>query len=352
MESCREFFSQPRCDEPLYFRGRVTHFSGRMTLRRTILWAAVTGLLLAGVLPAGRAEGTNAPDFQEVYGLLRAHLPGATEAGLNEAAVNGLLAQLQGRASLAAGSAPPASPDPQVQTKVLEQTVAYLRVSRVGDDLAGQFSAAAQAWTATNPPTGTVVDLRFTPGDAYATVGEAVNRLMSNKSPLLVLVNGETSGAAEVLAAKLRAAGALLIGNPTAGLAMTTEDFPLANGQRLRVATTPIKLNGVAMAALTPDILVPAGLAEERAWLENPYGPAASAGGTARTGTNSFIPLLDHTTEADLVRQRRKDGDRPTAVNPEPPARTEEAAPVLRDAVLARALDLARALAVLKTPGR
>jgi hypothetical protein len=312
----------------------------------------VTGLLSAGVPPAGRAADTNAPDFQEVYRLLRAHLPGATDAGLNEAAVSGLLEELKGRASLAGDSAAPAPLETQVQTKVLEQTVAYLRVSRVGDDLAGKLGAASQSWTATNPPTGTVVDLRFTPGDAYATVGEAVSRLTSGKTPLLVLINGATSGAAEVLAAEVRAAGALLIGNPTAGLAMTTEDFPLANGQRLRVATAPIKLNGVEMAALTPDILVPAGLADERAWMENPYGPAVSAGGPAATGTNSFIPLLDHTTEADLVRQRRKDGDGPVAVTPEPPAKVEAAPPVLRDAVLARALDLARALAVLKTPGR
>lgn len=336
--------------------------------------AMVTGLLSAGVPATGRAADTNAPDFQEVYRLLRAHLPGATDAGLNEAAVTGLLAQLKGRASLSGDSAAPATNVIVVRPALLaDPSVSYLRVVRVTEALAAQINKVMTqgfamadndpllpppAWTnrlsggSFGTLTGTVVDLRFASGDAYTSVGAVVTELTVQKLPLLVLINGETSGAAEVLAAKLRAAGALLIGNPTAGLAMMTEDFPLANGQRLRVGTTPIKLNGVEMAALTPDIPVPAGLAEERAWMENPYGPATPAGGTPGTGTNSFIPLLDHTTEADLVRQKRKDGEGPVAVNPGPAARAEAAPPVLRDAVLVRALDLTRALAVLKTPGR
>jgi hypothetical protein len=191
-----------------------------------------------------------------------------------------------------------------------------------------------------------VVDLRFASGDAYANVGESVDLLVPKKTPLIVLVNAGTRGAAEVLAAELRAGGALLLGNPTAGLAMTTEDFPLANGQHLRLATTPVKLNGAEMAQLQPDIPVKLALEDERALMDNPYGPAGPAG----ADTNNLTPLLDHTTEADLVRQKRKESDEfaPAKANPEPPAQTDPARPVLRDPVLARAVDLAKGLAVVR----
>ena len=60
-----------------------------------------------------------------------------------------------------------------------------------------------------------------------------------------MLVNGETRGAAEALAAALHQAGAgLIIGSPTAGAATSFKEFPLSNGERLRVAT---RLSGGSM---------------------------------------------------------------------------------------------------------
>ena len=65
-------------------------------------------LTLAGLLAAGgalRAEATDtAPDFNQVYELLRANLPNASDAELNSAAVKGLLRQLHGRATLVGGT--------------------------------------------------------------------------------------------------------------------------------------------------------------------------------------------------------------------------------------------------------
>jgi hypothetical protein len=315
-----------------------------MILRGTIRFAAVTSLILASGIMAGTAATTNSPDFKEVYQLLLAHLPGATDDSLNQAAVSGLIAQLNGKAELVSDSGAPATNITPVKVAILDQTVAYLRVSRITDDLAARITSAEQLLAASNKMAGTVVDLRFAAGDAYAAVPAAADLLAAPKTPLIFLVNGATSGAAEVLAATARDAGALIIGNPTAGLAMTMADYTLADGQRLRVATTPIKLHGADMVQLQPDILVKTGLDEERVLMEKPYGPPIQRGNPA--DTNSFAQLLDHTTEADLVRQKRKDGD--SDENPEPPAKTDAPPPVLRDPALARAVDLVEGLAVVR----
>jgi hypothetical protein len=317
-----------------------------MILRGTFLWATVTSLILAGGTLAGRADTTNAPDFKEVYDLLRAHLPGATDASLNQTAVAGLLAELKGRAELINDSTVATTSTNLVKASVLENTVAWLRVSRVTDDLAASLRAASQAVTVSNKLAGTILDLRFTPGDAYTAVKDSAAVLMSSKMPLVVLVNGATSGAAELLAAELREGGALLLGNPTAGLAMTTEDFPLANGEHLRVATTPIKLHGNDLTRVVPDITIKVDPAQELALMNDPYGPVAPADNSTEIGTNDISALLDHTSEADLVRQKRKDGDGDE--NPEPPAKAEPPRPVLRDPVLARAVDLVEGLAVMR----
>ena len=78
---------------------------------------------------------------------------------------------------------------------------------------------------------------------------------------MAVVINGQTAGAAEALAAILRENEvALLIGSATAGQASMFKEFPLENGQRLRIATAPVRLgNGKVLASLTPDIAVSVG---------------------------------------------------------------------------------------------
>ena len=61
------------------------------------------------------------------------------------------------------------------------------------------------------------------------------------------------------------------------------------------------------------------------------------------SATNEFFPFVDHTSEADLVRKRVKDGDDDDTATP----RLEPSQPVIRDPALARALDLFKALAAL-----
>ena len=334
-------------------------------------------LALAGLLAAGgslRAETTNtAPDFQQVYELLRANLTGMSDAELNSAAVEGLLQELHGRATLVGGPAKTAisqSGLELIKSEVLESNVAYLRVGEVGDGLADQLDNAYHQLAATNKIVGVVLDLRFTGGNNCPAAVTTADLFITKKTPLLewgneakdsrpakepisgplaVLVNGETSGAAEALAAALREADAgLIIGNPTAGLAMTTRDFPLKNGEWLRIATNPVKLgNGMVISRVSPDITVRVSLDDERTYLKNPYATLAQNDHASAIGTNDFPTFVDHTSEADLVRQKLENGDDKGAIVPVPAHSKSPPKPVIQDPVLARALDLIKGLAIV-----
>jgi hypothetical protein len=356
-----------------------------MTRRFLSLFA----LALTGWLPmhcAWGADTTNfAPDFKEVYDLLRTNLTGATDDNLNRAAIEGLLSRFHGKVSLvggaADGSAIPQGGTALSKSAVIESNVAYLRIGRVAGNLANELSAAYRALTTTNKIAGIVLDLRFVGGDDAASAQATANLFASKKivaGSLVVLVNGETRGAAETLAAALRHAGAgLIIGNPTAGEAATFKEFPLRNGERLRIATTPVKSgNGPAIPSggLQPDIAVTVSGDDERAFWENPYASLAQDASNARMVTNSLLPFVDRISEADLVRQRQKDGkligasgfhardmdlpgpgsirspsgDNAGDEDSAPAQAAEPQKPVIRDPVLARAVDLVKGLAVVR----
>ena len=60
--------------------------------------------------------------------------------------------------------------------------------------------------------------------------------------------------------------------------------------------------------------------------------------------SNNLLAIVDHTSEAELVRKRVKDGDEGGEITT---PRAEPLQPVIADPALARALDLLKALAVL-----
>ncbi|MFZ0828885.1 MAG: S41 family peptidase [Verrucomicrobiia bacterium] len=322
-----------------------------------------------------------APDFKEVYELLRANLPEATDGTLNRAAVAGLVSQFPGKVALVGGptegSAGSQNGSALSKAAVIENNVVYFRVSRITGSLPGELGAASRALTSTNPVVGAVLDLRFAGGDDYAAAEKTAGLWTASKAsrpvggPLVVLVNGGTIGAAEAILAELRKAGAaLIIGSPTAGAAMTFKEFALKDGERLLIATTPVKVDGQAMPSggLKPDIAVTVNPEQEYAFWENPYGTLAQNTNAAPAVSNRFLPFIDHTSEADLVRQKQNDGkslnvpppgpqdgsvrgksddsDSDDDSAPTPAARPPQ--PVLRDPVLARGVDLVKGLAVVR----
>jgi len=332
-------------------------------------------MALAGLLAAcnlSRADTTSAaPDFEQVYDLLRVNLAGISSAELNSAAVEGLLKQLHGRATIVGNPAETVSETGTdlIESAVLENDVAYLRVGEVGGSLKNELHSAYHALAATNRIAGVALDLRFADGSDYAAAVTTACLFSSKKAPqlkwdntveaprpekelipgpLLVLVNGGTSGAAEALAAELRDTGAgLIIGNPTAGLAMTMRDFPLRNGETLRIATDPVKLgNGTTISRLSPDITVPVSQDDERTYLKNPYAMLGENGTLRLFGTNDISAFVDHTSEADLLREKIKDREDTGAIAA--PASRGPKKPVIQDPVLARALDLIKGLSIVR----
>lgn len=329
-----------------------------------------------------RADETNAtPDFKEVYDLIKSHLAGVSDADLNRAAVQGLLNELHAKVSLVSGKSATNRPDegPVLSQSNVYNSVAYFRVGRVGSDLAGKISSAYKELGATNHLNGVVLDLRFADGHNYPEIASVAGLFITDEAPLLnsgngmahskenanaitlplaVLVNQHTAAAAEALAAVLRqSAHAMILGATTAGEATVGKEFPLKNGQELRIATAGVKLaDGEALSAsgLKPDIEVAVKPDEEKAWFEDPYKEAslpadllAKLNGAA--STNSTNHARTRTTEADLMRLRKEqpgvdlDYALPSAAPDEQPEK-----PVIRDPVLGRALDLVKGISVIR----
>ena len=348
------------------------------------LFAAVLLILPAGVPDARPAAANATPDLHEVYDLVRTHLDGISDAELNRAAVSGLLEQLGPKVSLVGESAKAdiVSQPLLIKSEVFDGPVGYMRIGRVDGGLARDIAAACKNLSSTNELKGLVLDVRFAGGQDYAEVGAVADLFLSKEQPLLdwgaasarsrtksdalklpiaVLVNRQTEAAAEALAAVLRETGAgLLLGTNTAGRAMIAQEFPLKNGQRLRVATAGIKLgSGEVLSArgVKPDIEVTVDVEEERTYLADPFKELASPSVLAATpsSTNIVANGTNATrrrglSEADLVRARREGTSLEFTqfLADASPERTDPEKPVVRDPVLARALDLIKGLAVMR----
>jgi C-terminal processing protease CtpA/Prc len=85
---------------------------------------------------------------------------------------------------------------------------------------------------------------------------------------LVVLTDGDTAGAVEVLAAVLRLySKAMIIGQATAGRAVEYSDLPLPSGKILRVAVSEVmmpEMKPLFPEGLRPDLLVEMAPAEKR----------------------------------------------------------------------------------------
>ena len=303
--------------------------------------------------------------------MVREHLAGTSDSDLNRTSVEALLNSLRGKVRLV-GDNPVTATNASAITKVtiIDDRIACLRVGQVSASLPGEIRRQCQSLTATNKLIGLVLDLRFAGGDDYAAAAATADLFVPTQRPLLdwgkgpiksvekddaftwpvvVLVNTETIGAAEALAAVMRDAGvALILGGTTRGAAMTTQDFQLKNGQQLRIATSPVKLGSGEMLSkgVKPDIEVAVSPELERAFLEDPYVVSTKTNLASVPTATTNRPTRRRPNEADLVRARRDgfslDGEFP--VGPD----TEPEKPVLRDPTLARAVDLLKGLAVVR----
>jgi hypothetical protein len=354
--------------------------------QKTVLGVCLLPLCLAVLSVRAAAEGPP-PDFNEVYGLLRANLAGLSEAELSRAAVQGFLSQLNGRATLVGAETPDHAPgSAPIRTAIYDGAFGCLRVGQLSAGSDAECASALRGLLATNRLKGIVFDLRAAGGDGYAAAAAIADAFCASGKPLLdwgdglkkstdktnvislpvaVLVDRKTRGAAEALAAILRQTDTgLLIGATTAGQASITKDFPLKNGQHLRIATTPIRLGDgrpFPLSGLKPDIEVQASPEADTSSLAaadkapSKTSRLASARGAA-TNLNLSATNRPRTrvNEAELVRMLRDgeplEGDRPSAlvrVN-EPAGQAGPGGLPEADPALARALDLLKGLAVVQ----
>ncbi len=353
-----------------------------MNVKQKIVQAGLLGTFLVGGLGAWAAEPTSWPDFQQVYNLVREHLSGANEEELNRAAVQGFVNELAtsvklvppGRAKTAAAEPPRLS-----RTNVFDRSFAYLRVAEVAQGLPEQFQSAIQSLTASNRIKGLALDLRFADGYDYGAAAAVADKFLSVEKPLLnwsdrtvrstaksnaltfpvaVLVNRQTVGSSEALAALLRQNQiALLIGSPTSGQAKDFKDYSLQGGWQVQIASGSVHFgDGQPLAGLQPDIQVTASTEDEKAWFADPYKVLASA--KPDLGLGSFADesivihggktnrvLLRPRNEAELVRMQNE-GEQ---LSDEVPLSSGQSKikPTIQDPALARALDLLKGLAVV-----
>jgi len=348
-------------------------------MTRPWIKSLLTALLaLAGQVSLPAQTNSSSPSFQEVYDLIRLHATGVSDADLNRAAVQGLLTALGPKISLVMNNSSAntaGDKQPITETTLFDGDIAYLRITRVDGDLANAVSSAYKQLNSTNKINGLVVDLRYAKGSDYEAATATADLFISKSQPLLnwgngvvsshdktnaftipvvVLVNHETAGAAEALAAMVRAAGAgLILGSPTAGAAMVMQDFPLKDGAHLRIGSAPITLgNGstISTQGIKPDIDVTVSEEAERAFYADAFLVVSKTNQLAGTSTNqpngtNQSPQHVRFNEAELVREH-KAGENPEGETAKRPP--EPQVPVVSDPALARALDLLKGLAVVR----
>ena len=343
------------------------------------IMALVAASVYYGCSPA-IAQSNSPPDFKEVYELVRTHLAGVSESEVNRAAVEGLLDELKPKVPLLTNgsAAKPASEVLVVRSNVFDDAIAFVRLGRVDDGVAKTVRETYDQLGRTNKLKGLVLDLRYAAGDEYAAAVALADLFLKKQRPLLnwgkgmmrsrekddaitvpvaVLVNRQTAAAAEAVAAVLRDSGVgLILGSPTAGQATIAQEFPLKNGDRLRIATGAVELgDGTPIPAegVKPDILVEVPAEEERAYYADAFIVLPKANLLAGAGlslTNppaaTNRPTRRRFNEAELVRERREGLGRET--DAAPPREPENEKPIVYDPALARALDLLKGLAMVR----
>ena len=341
-----------------------------LIMKRLVLLAGLLVLSSGGKIFAATA---NTPQFREVFEIVRTNLGGMKPDAVERAALKALLTQLDGQVVIEDQPATVAtSPTGPVVSKsvVFDEAYGYVRVSHVGPKLDEALAAEFKKLGGAGKLKGLTLDLRYAVGTDHKAAARAADRFLDAERMLLtvdgetlrsttktnaiqlptaILVNRQTGGAAEVLAALLRQNNVgLLIGTATTGGARQFKDFTLSTGQRLRIATGETKLgDGQAMpvSGLRPDIAIIVSAEEERSSFAEPYKPLAPVSVASATQKSGGSPA--RLTEAELVRRMKAGQDLDSELVVSAPL---SATPLVRDPALARALDLLKGLSVMRAP--
>jgi len=281
-----------------------------------------------------------------------------TEDALNRATLQGLLERLGGGASVRQPLATPAQPSP-FRSEAIDGRIGYVRIGAIDKENLAQFDTALADFV-TKGVSALIVDLRATvAGGSLEQAAEFIKRLTpkgkvlftlhrsgaaqdrlftSNQDPsfhgvTVTLVNRDTAGAAEVVAAALRILdNALAVGQTTAGQAAEFSEQPLSGGRTLRVAVAEVRL---------PEKLVifPEGLRPDLPVRISPGAEADVLRAELDNGVGSFTlePEPVHLNEAALVAGVNPEIDEAEAAQ-KPGVKKNKT--TLSDPALERAVDL------------
>jgi carboxyl-terminal processing protease len=173
-----------------------------------------------------------------------------------------------------------------VKAEVLEPGYAYVHVSQFSETTADDFSAALKGLQRGAPLQGLVLDLRNNPGGVLESAVAVADELLDsgiivtaqgravdsdfamqakpgdalNGAPLIVLVNGGSASASEIVAGALQDnRRAQLIGQTTFGKGLVQTVTPLAQGGALKLTTSRYRTPSgasIQQKGITPDIVL------------------------------------------------------------------------------------------------
>jgi hypothetical protein len=280
---------------------------------------------------------------------------------INRATLEGLLTRLRGGAILLPGKATTGESPTPFYSEVLGNHIGYVRIGSLTNDNLHALEKALADFAAKKVD-ALVIDLRATSSSDFEIAAETTKRFVAKgktlwtlrktaahqdraftndrdpvfQGTIMLLVDSETSGPAEAMAAALKAhRQGLLIGQPSAGRAVEYSDFPLSSGKLLRIAVgEAIGPNGQSLfpGGVKPDLAVELPLAQKH----QIFALSMQRGLT----TFVFERERPHFNEAALI----------AGSNPELEVRQQRRNPDenLHDSVLQRAVDVITSLAVFQ----
>lgn len=317
-------------------------------------------------LPLGSREAADAltdDELRRVVEMLREnyiHPDALSEQALARANMQGVLDRLGAGARIYAKRAAVSDQPSPFRNELLDGGVAYIRLGALTQENIAAMDKTFDDFPA-KAPTALVLDLRATPHSTdFELAAEVARRfspkgrvLFSIKRPkvndeeiltsredprwrglLVVLVDGDTAGAGEVIAAVLRThIRAYIVGQQTQGEAAQFEELPLPGGKVLRVAIGEVTLpdnSPVFPGGLAPDLAIALPQEKTDAILASTLaaGVASFVADKERPRMNEAALIAGTNPELDAVQEQQK----LKAKGPLPP-------PPLRDIVLQRALD-------------
>jgi hypothetical protein len=294
-----------------------------------------------------------------------------TGAELSRATLQGLLDRLgRGALLLPSRGAMPSTPAPFYR-QILDNHIGYLRPGELNRSQLQDLDNALRGF-AGKKVDAIILDLRgSTETSDYALAAEFAGRFVPKGQPLfelrgpsetparqfvstaspsysgllVALVDVDTAGTTEVVAAALRHHKAIVIGDKTAGRALDYADVSLPSGKVLHLAVAEATLPDANLRpgqGLVPDLVVPLPREEKAEMFQQ----------SVNTGMDDFVfeSDLPHLNEAALIAGTNPEIDAAQSAQ-QRHGRGEKA--TLHDPVLQRAVDVVTSIGVYeKQPGR